>query len=248
MSFIFNLLSYFKAPLPKSNINPLEGKALRYLIGINLPPAKKEDNVVHVVSYDCSSRVDEDTIAYCNLFDEYNTGKYGPYLYTSDTAEAYSEGQIDPSGPGWKKNLITQFNLRKKDGFRFIELDNPDAYDWNSVKSAIDLAASMELKVIAKNPDLLDEAERFLSHPNVFAAIVERGAGDPWSMHKYRIAVGKPNLPVWFVSFGSSGKSWASKQADVIRYKELKNMGVTYSPNGEYTSVVDIIKPNEFIL
>ena len=80
-------------------------------------------------------------IAYCNLFDEENTGKYGPYLHTSDTAEQYGEGQIDPKGPGWEKNLRQQFQRRKRQGFSYIELDNPDAYSVEDVLGAIDLAA-----------------------------------------------------------------------------------------------------------
>lgn len=237
MSFISKLLSLFR-PSPKVTISSLEGQPLRYLIGTDNP--KATDGIV-LCSYD--SKVG--TIAYCNLFDEHNTGKYGPYLYTSDTAVEYNEGQIDPDGLGWHLNLSEQFKRRKAQGFKYVELDNPDAYEWKDVLDAIIYAQSYGLKVIAKNPDLLDEAEEFIKHPNVVGCIVERGAGDPWSMHKYRVKVGKPNLPVWFVSFGS-GKSWAKTQADVIRYKELRNMGVTYSPDGEYTSVVDIIKPNEF--
>ena len=42
---------------------------------------------------------------------------------------------------------------------------------------AIELAASYGLKVIAKNPLLVsDGAAAYVAHPNVFGAIVERGA------------------------------------------------------------------------
>ena len=96
------------------------------------------------------------SIAYCNLFDEHNTGHYGPYLHSSDTAAEYNEGQIDPRGPGWEKNLREQFERRRNQGFEYIELDNPDAYSIKDVIGAIDLAASYGLKVIAKNPGLME--------------------------------------------------------------------------------------------
>src|SRR3981081_890208 len=76
--------------------------------------------------------------------------EYAPYLKTSDTAEDYGEGQIDPRGPGWRRNLTEQFERRKKQGFEYVELDNPDAYAVADVVSAVDLAASHGLKVIAK--------------------------------------------------------------------------------------------------
>ncbi len=232
-------------PKEETSINPLEGKALRYYIGLSLPPITKQPNIVTEVGYDTSSKPESFSIAYCNLFDEHNTGKYGPYLNTSDTAVEYNEGQIDPSGPGWHKNLKEQFNRRKLQGFKYVELDNPDAYDWIDVKRAIDLAQSMGLMVISKNPQLLDEAKEFIGHPNVYGCIVERNAGDATTMNKLRAEAGKPDLPVWFVSFGS-GRQWSNKQAETIKTHQFVNMGVTHSSRGEYQSSEDLFVPNNF--
>jgi hypothetical protein len=97
------------------------------------------------------------TIAYCNLFNEkyseqskQQRAEYGPYLKSSDTAAEYGEGQIDPRGPGWRRNLTEQFGRRKRQGFEYIELDNSDAYSVADVVGAVDLAANYGLKVIAK--------------------------------------------------------------------------------------------------
>lgn len=249
MQFITNLLNFFKKqPSVKDIItnplfpqgNCLEGKALRYLIGTTLPPAVKEDNVVHEVSYDCSSRMDNNTIAYCNLFDEYNSGKYRPYLHNSDTAQQYDEGQIDPTGPGWERNLRDQFERRKRQGFKYIELDNPDAYTWENVRSAIDIASSYGFLVIAKNPELLDKPQAFLRHPAIVGAIVEKDCGSSDRMHELRAAVGKPTLPIWFVCFGS-GKGWGQRTA--ASASKFINMGVTYSSIGEYKNSIDLLKP-----
>jgi hypothetical protein len=221
--------------------NLLTGRALRYLIGASTPGSGRDDEVT-VVSYSATEPVKRGTsIAYCNLFDERNSGRFGPYLHTSDTASQYHEGQIDPRGPGWEKNLREQFERRKKQGFEYIELDNPDAYSIKDVIGAIELAATYGLKVIAKNPKLVEGgAASYVGHPNVYGIIVERGAGNPDDMDALRRKAGKPTLPVWFVAFGS-GRAWASSVANTA--KRYRGMGVTYSSAGEYGNAIDILPP-----
>ena len=219
----------------------LAGRRLRYLIGTSASGPGRDGEVTEV-SYDTSEPAKRGiSIAYCNLFDEKNTGRYGPYLKTSDTAAQYNEGQIDPRGPGWEKNLREQFERRKRQGFAYVELDNPDAYSIKDVIGAIDLAESYGLKVIAKNPLLLEHgATSYVAHPNVYGVIVERGAGAPDDMDALRRRAGKPDLPVWFVAFGS-GRKWAGKVASTA--KHYRGMGVTYSSAGEYGNAVDILPP-----
>jgi hypothetical protein len=197
-----------------------------------------------VVSYGTSQPAKQGiSIAYGNLFDELNTRRYGPYLRSSDTAAQYNEGQIDPRGPGWEKNLREQFERRKKQGFTYIELDNPDAYKIKDVIGAIELAATYGLKVIAKNPGLMEGgAASYVAHPNVYGIIVEKGAGNAADMDALRKKAGKPDLPVWFVAFGS-GRGWANSVASSA--KQYRNMGVTYSSAGEYGNVIDILTPAE---
>lgn len=221
-------------------MNILDGKPLRYLIGASSTPNGHDDEITEV-PYDAKPAKHGVSIGYCNLFDEENTGKFGPYLHSSDTAAEYHEGQIDPHGPGWNKNLTQQFKRRKKEGFEFIELDNPDAYHIADVLKAIDLAATFGLKVIAKNPGLLgDGAKAYVAHPNVYGIIVERDAGTPHDMDLLRHVAGKPDIPVWFVAFGS-GHKWANTTAKAAEHFE--GMGVTYSPHGEYGSSVDLLEP-----
>ena len=229
------------AKLQTASANPLEGKLLRYLIGTDGPVSGSHDTVIEV-AYDVGRPPAKGmAIAYCNLFDEENTGKYAPYLHTSDTAEQYSEGQIDPKGPGWEKNLREQFERRKRQGFTYIELDNPDAYAVEDVLGAIDLAATYGLKVIAKNPGLMDgDKTPYVGHPNVFGIIVEKDAGTPQEMDALRNKAGKPSLPVWFVAFGD-GRTWADEIATAAA--DRKNMGVTFSSHGEYGNAIDVLRP-----
>lgn len=181
------------------------------------------------------------SIAYCNLFDEKNTGTYKPYLHDSDTASKYGEGQIDPRGAGWQRNLNEQFARRKASGFEYVELDNPDAYSIDDVLGAIDRAASYGLKVIAKNANLLGvtDAKSFLKHPNVYGCIVEKGAGYPGIYNLIRIGAGKFDMPIWFVFFGD-GRLDAHECAEAITHSSFKNMSVTYSAIGEYGSSSDV--------
>jgi hypothetical protein len=217
------------------------GRPLRYLIGTSTSGPGRDDEVT-VVSYSATEPVRRGiSIAYCNLFDENNTGRFGPYLKTSDTAKQYNEGQIDPRGPGWEKNLREQFERRKRQGFEYIELDNPDAYSVKDVIGAIDLAETYGLKVIAKNPVLMERgAASYVAHPNVHGVIVEKGAGNPDDMDALRRKAGKPALPVWFVAFGA-GRAWAGNIASSA--KHYRNMGVTYSSAGEYGNAIDILPP-----
>ena len=223
----------------RPDFSALAGKPLRYLIGGSAGQGR--DGEVTMVSYSTNSRVKHGiSIAYCNLFEENNTGKYPPYLHTSDTARQYNEGQIDPKGAGWEKNLREQYERRRKAGFEYVELDNPDAYKIKDVIGAIELAATYNLKVIAKNPGITDDPVRYVSHPNVYGIIVEKGAGGANDMEKLRKKAGKPELPVWFVAFGS-GRSWAGSVASAA--KRYPNMGVTYSSAGEYGNAIDVLQP-----
>src|SRR5262245_32812554 len=224
----------------------LEGKPLRYLIGGD-DSAQGRDDEVFELSFDAEAPPKHGIgIKYCNLLDEkYNkkkkTGNYGPYAAASDVARQYGEGQIDPKGPGWKKNLVDQFTRAKSQGFEYIELDNPDSYSIEPVLDAINLAQSYGLKVIAKNPGLIDnDAERYVAHPNVFGIIVEKDASTPEEMDALRRKAGKQTLPVWFVYFGK-GKKQAEAIAAVAR--SYKNMGVTYSTAGEYKNATDLLRP-----
>jgi hypothetical protein len=227
-------------PLATPGINPLAGKQLRYLIGTDSSGSGRDDEVTEV-SYNAGPVKRGISIAYCNLFDERNTRQYGPYLHSSDTAKQYNEGQIDPRGPGWEKNLREQYERRKRQGFEYIELDNPDAYTAKDVIGAIDLAASYGLKVIAKNPGLVPGATAYVAHPNVYGIIVEKGAGGAADMDALRRKAGKPNLPVWFVAFGG-GRGWAGSVASSA--KQYRHMGVTYSSSGEYGNALDVLQPS----
>jgi hypothetical protein len=179
-------------------------------------------------------------------------GKPRRYLIGSEAAgvgrdEAVTEvscrAPVDQRGPGWEKNLREQFERRRKQGFEYVELDNPDAYSIKDVLGAIDLAAGYGLKVIAKNPGLMRSgALDYVAHPNVYGIIVERGAGGAADMDVLRRKAGKADLPVWFVAFGS-GRGWANGVA--TKAKSYPNMGVTYSSAGEYGNAIDILAPGQ---
>jgi len=227
-----------------------EGQPLRYLIGADDVVWQDQNGVVEV-GYDAESCPPEVLcIAYCNLFNEKwhaqtaeERAAYEPYLRTSDTAKEYQEGQIDPKGPGWDKNLHEQFKRRRQAGFRYIELDNPDAYLIDDVLRALDLAASYGFKVVAKNPLLMGEkaALAYIKHPAIVGVIVEHEAGDTAQYLRLRVSAGQLSLPVWFVFHGRKQEAAANAMAKTAR--SYLNMGVTISLNGEYTEVIDLAVP-----
>lgn len=223
--------------------NPLAGKKLRYLIGKDDTGAWPSVDVI-----ECGYDGMHGDIAYCNLFDEKfaeTGGKYPPYLHDSDTAADYNEGQIDPNGAGWLKNLHAQFMRRSTEGFKIIELDNPDAYHTNDVLRAYQLASVMYgFKLIAKNPGICKpDPVAMVAHSAVVGIIVEKGCGDPQGMDKLRKAANKPDLPVWFVCFDRGkrtrmGLNWGESMA--IDAKKFTNMYVSYSKGGEYVASIDL--------
>jgi len=225
-----------KAAAPEGN--PLAGLALDYLIGAENVRARR--GRIAEVPYN-APHPGGLAIGYCNLFDETNSGQFGPYLKTSDTAKQYNEGQIDPEGDGWARNLAVQFNLRRSQGFEYIELDNPDAYYVGDVSAAVAMAGRYGLKVIAKNPAIMDgDCTQYVKMCH--GIIVERDCGTAKVYDNIRRRISKPTMPVWFVYHGA-GKLAAKKMENAIRAGDFKNMSVTYSAKGEYGDSWDILLP-----
>lgn len=224
--------------------NPLVGKPLHYLIDLDSAPGA--DGVITEVGFDATRTPQKGIgIRYGNLLDQTNTGSFGPYLKASDTAQEYGERVIDPKGKGWHNSLIRQFNRAIAQGFKYMELDNPDSYSLAANLDALDLAQKFGLKIVAKNPGLVDPGmDQYIRHPAIVGIIVERGAGTPDSMDRLRKANKLPMLPVWLVAFDRGGKSkgwaWANTVAPAAR---RLGMGLTYSGGSEYGSAVDIVKP-----
>jgi hypothetical protein len=219
---------------------PLDGKPLRYLIGAGGDAEGHPDEITEVGYRAKRPPRHGIGIKYGNLFDEHNTGEYGPYLHSSDTAREYGEGQIDPNGPGWQRNIDGQLERAKRQGFGLIEWDNADAYPVVTVLGAVSRAADFGLQVVAKNPLLLEGGHRYVAHRNVVGIIVEHDkSSTPAALHALRVRARRPDLPVWFVAFGR-GREWANAIAPAAqRYR----MGVTYSTQGEYRNAVDVVRP-----
>jgi lysozyme family protein len=224
---------------PRPTGNPFLGKSYHYLIGTDGNLAG-EDNVVTEPGYDATQPPAKGVgVAYGNCFDEKQTGRYAPYKNDSDTAKKYGEGEIDAKGAGWHQNLQDQLVRRKGEGWHFIEWDNPDAYRSADVLGAVALAESYAIGVVAKNAKLCEGAVQYLAHPNVYAHVVEKGAGNPMEIHALRMAAGKPTQPTVFVFFGNT-RALAQQYAGQIKAGSYPEMRVTWSASGEYGSSEEI--------
>lgn len=228
---------------------PLANLRMRYLIGADRSDPG-QDGFVTEVGYDATVKPMHGTgVKYCNLFyekysDDDTTDAmrayYGPYLHDSDTAEEYGEGQIDPEGQGWHKNLDEQFARAKSQGFEYIELDNPDAYSDADVAGAVTHAyAKYGLRVLAKNPLLMPTCHLYMSSKAIAGVVVERGAGWPGGYDSLRRGLNRPLMPVWFVFYGKRWRSLAQTYAQSAA--RFPGMSVSFSSRGEYESSEQVV-------
>jgi uncharacterized protein (TIGR02594 family) len=219
-------------------MNPLA--CVRYAIGakttiVNIPER------VTMYGYDV---VDAPSAKYVNLFSEHDeASEYAPYLPKTDTARQYGEGVPDPARGGFWHNLDDQLDRALIGRAKLVETDNRDAYRNAVVLKVFDRVASRGLRVICKNPGMSDHDEdstELLKPAVVASAIIEEGDVTPGQFHRMRVAAGRPELPVTFVSFGS-GRSWALGCAAEISAAGYVNMGVTYDRAGEYGGDDEIV-------
>ena len=227
-----------------SQASPLAGLPLDYLIGADGPQSGKGDLITETPYGVRPAAGGGCSIAYCNLRrEEGEPAEYGPYLPHDDIYHQYHEGRPDPAGHGFERNILEQLDRCKELGHTLVEQDNPDSYPLYAVLRGLDLAQQRGLGVVAKNPGLLkDGALDYVAHQNVFGIIVEKDCGSPQEMEALRRRANKPDLPVWFVSFGD-GRSWAREAAQDIQVAGYANMGVTYSGSGEYGNSEDVLPP-----
>jgi hypothetical protein len=217
--------------------------ALDYLIGADGPQRGKDGRITET-PFEEGPAERGPSIAYCNLRREDGEPReFGPYLPHDDIFAQFGEGRPDPAGPGFLRNIVEQLDRCKALGHTLVEEDNPDSYPLPAVMRGVELAQQRGLGVIAKNAGLLGNGARaYVAHPNVLGIIVEKDCGTPAEMDQLRRSAGKPDLPVWFVSFGD-GRDSAARTAQAITAARFANMGVTFSREGEYESSEDVLAP-----
>jgi hypothetical protein len=221
----------------------LTAKPLRYLIGLERDPGPDATDIVEL-GYD-ATRPPEPAIGckYVNLRDEKNAGIYAPYLPPDDIDDTYGEPAPDPDGPGFWANLRAQLARAADQGFHYVELDNLDTYDVETSLRCFNEVLAHNLKAFVKNPLLVTGEETdLLRHQAAVLVVVERGAGNPRSMHELRQDAGVEHMPVRFVAYGD-GRGWVDHCAALIREQGHIDMGATYSSLGEYGSSTDVIVP-----
>src|SRR3990172_4095808 len=157
---------------------------LRYLIGTDKLVSEYDvEGVVVEAGYDVDhAPMDAIGIKYCNLLDEKNEGKYGPYVEATGTAEEYNEGVPDPDKQGFVNNIIDQCIRAVGQGFDYIEWDNPDDehFKYRHLAQALEISQHHGLKVIFKNPAIIEyNVTKLIADPVVCGIIVEEGAGNP---------------------------------------------------------------------
>lgn len=220
---------------------------LRYLIGRSADsiPSFLPGQIVEV-PYDYV--LTSDVTQYGNLRDELGSRNFKPYLPSDDITDRYGERTPDPKGPGYLKNVEIQIRNAVHLHRTRIEWDNPDSRGLllDSVVVVQDLTWARGLRTVAKNPFGTSNPARYVSHPSVDLCVVERGDFGSDIMENLRGVISQPLLAVRFVGYkhdDQDDEHWCRAVAANIKAKGYLNMGVTFSPHGEYTSSQDIIVP-----
>lgn len=221
---------------------------LRYKIGIDNPPG--EAGVITMCSFKTTHAPSTLAAWYLNIYvEEGELAAYGPYRDKTDTADQYDEGVPVFGTTGFWKNIDRQLAKITRLGGKYIETDNRDAYRNSDILKLFDYIAKHRLKIFLKNPGMSDfeeDSTELMRHPAVVGAIIEKGSITPGTLHAMRIAVGKPQLPLWFVSFndGKGGLNWAQQCAQQILASQITYAGVTYSGGEEeYDTSRDVLIP-----
>lgn len=203
-----------------------------------------EDGVVTELGYGATEPPAKGRgVKYLNLRREKGAPECGPYLVieNDDIEEEYGEPAPDPKYSGFWDNLRRQLAISGK--FKEFEPDNLDTFD-ASVALLVFNEVAQHGGIWAKNVALVEgNKQALLEHPAVIGAIAERDKKNtPAFYHALRVAAGKPDLFVQFVAHGD-GRNWAQQTAGAIQAAKYPNMGVSYSSQGEYGNVEDILLP-----
>lgn len=127
----------------------------------------------------------------------------------------------DPNGP-----IATQIIRAAALGYGLVELGFPDHMGLGEFMELLTQAHGVGIGVIAKNPSHSPGPFQFVSHPNVFGIVAERGIGDVASLVELRHHSRKDGLmPIWFVYDGPAG---VSELADHIRRAAYTGIGVSF--------------------
>lgn len=113
------------------------------------------------------------------------------------------------------------------DDFKFVELGMPGTMRLGEFMMLLTHIHGLGLGVIARNAIHSPGPFQYLSHPNVFGCVVERGKGGPLDYDCVRRDARRDGLmPIWFVLDGAAN---ADQYADEIRVHNLKGIGVSYA-------------------
>lgn len=203
-----------------------------------------EDGVVTELGYGATEPPAKGRgVKYINIRKEKVAPECGPYLVIeNDDIEAkYGEPAPDPERKGFWDNLRRQLEASAK--FREYEPDNLDTYN-ASVALLVFNGVAQHGNIWAKNVALVDGNKQALfEHHAVVGAIAEKDKKNtPEFYHNLRVAAGKPDLFVQFVAYGD-GRNWAQEIAQRIKANDYRNMGVSYSSEGEYGNAEVILLP-----
>lgn len=214
-------------------MNPLAGKPLRYRIGRENEdvPLIGADGELTEGTYDDGLPSAGIGVGYCNTFDQSQGFVFGPHLADDKVSAQYDERRVDPQREGWPRLVAEQILRRKRQVLQLIEWDNIDGYANYGVDLILKLyddTHAAGLGILAKNPRNLVGSLSIVKHAGVVAVINELGAGSPDEMEDLRRRALRPDLPIYWVFWGSKQLATARAYGKIIKDRGYLNMSVTH--------------------
>lgn len=225
--------------------SPLALLPLRYLIAKDSDAG--EANTVTLIGYDATKLPTLGVPAgYINLRQESGGRKPGvEYKPPDDIEKKYGEPAPVFGTKFFWDNFSTQVAKWVALGCKYFDVDNLDTYTVAQCIEVFNEMAKRGLFVLVKNPLLVDGNKVALVKHIVAVAILNEHDDelDAADLDKLRRDAGKPDLPIRIVTFDDQ-RAWAEDFADEVALLKLKDIGVTFSPGGEYNNIVHVLKPS----
>ena len=187
----------------------LAGKPLRYLIGGSAGPGPRRRSDDGELQHQFAGQARHQHRLLQSVRRDTIPASTAPTCTTRTPRSSTTKARSIRRARAGRRTCASSTSAAARPGFEYIELDNPDAYNdqgrdrRHRARGHLRSQGDREESRHHRRPGRLRLASQRLRHHR------REGRGGAADMERLRKRAGKPDLPVWFVAFGS-GRGWAT--------------------------------------